>query len=148
VKTDEQAYLKETLQRLGTQLCGVVKRIVDWAKQQKLVPMSTKWETCISFIPIVETAGGPRYPFSIQSGGDIWVQMRWLRESSPFSDEGKRKELQVRLNGIPGVTVPPERMTGFPRILVQTLQDEVPLTTFLDTMSWLVAEIRAGSHPN
>lgn len=141
-KIDEGTYLKEMQQRLGAEGCGVAKRIIEWAKQQKLGPNFNKWEKCVSFIPIVETAGGPRYPLSVQSGGDIWVQMRWLRESAPFSDEGKRRELCGRLNGIPGVKVPQERMTGYPRILLQTLQDEASLKAFLGTMTWVVAEIR------
>jgi hypothetical protein len=71
--------------------------------------------------------------------------MRWLRESAPFAEEGKRRELCVRLNGIPGVQVPQERMTGFPRILLHTLQDEAALQAFLDTMTWVVAELRAAA---
>jgi hypothetical protein len=143
-KIDEETYLKEVRLRLGAEGSGVAKRIIDWARQQKLGPNFNKWEKSVSFIPIVETGGGPRYPLSVQSRGDLWVQMRWLRESAPFSDEGKRKELCGKLNSIPGVNVPQERMIGYPRILLQTLQDEANLTAFLDTMTWVVAELRAA----
>jgi hypothetical protein len=38
-------------------------------------------------------------------------------------------------------------MTGYPRIPYQALQDEVALEAFLETMTWVVAELRAASEP-
>jgi hypothetical protein len=141
-KIDEEIYLKEMGQRLGAEDCRVAKRVIEWANQRKLVPNFNKWQKSVSFIPIVETTGGLRYPVSVQSGGDILVQMRWLRESVPFDDDRKRQELCQRLNAIPGVNVAQERMIGFPRILLQTLRNEGSLKAFLDTMTWVVQQLR------
>jgi hypothetical protein len=142
-KIDEQTYLMDILQRRGSEDCSVVRRIIEWAVEQKLDANFNKWEKITSFIPTVKTDGGPRYPLSVQSGGDIWVQMRWLRESTPFDDEGKRRELCMRLNEIPGVKIPLERMTGYPRIPLQALRNDTALNAFLDTITWIVAELRA-----
>jgi len=143
-KIDEESFLKEMLQRLGAEDFGVAKQIIEWANQQKLGPNFNRWEKSVSFIPIVETVDGLRYPLSVQSKGDIWVQMRWLRESAPFDDAGMRQALWKKLNEIPGVKVPQERMTGYPRILLQTLREDASLKAFLSVMTWVVQELRTS----
>jgi hypothetical protein len=62
----------------------------------------------------------------------------------PFAGEAKRQALWQKLNEIPGVEVPPERMTGFPAIPLQALASEVALRAFLDRITWVVAELRAA----
>ena len=91
-------------------------------------------------------AGALRYPLSVGTGGSIYVQMRWLRDHPPFDDETKRQELCRKLNEIPGVTVTPERMTDFPRVLLKTLTDDASsLRAFLDTMTWVVSELQSAT---
>jgi hypothetical protein len=70
--------------------------------------------------------------------------MRWLRDSPPFNDEGERQLLWQKLNGAPGVTVPLERMTGYPGIPLQALREEAALCAVLDTLTWVVNELRAA----
>jgi hypothetical protein len=144
-KSDEDAFLKEMLQSRGAEECGVAKRIIEWAKEQKLGPNFNKWDKIASFIPVVESNGGFRYPMSVQTGGDLWVQMRWLREHPPSDDEGKRQELCRKLNDIPGVKVSPERMTGYPKVLLQTLKDVAALEALLRVMAWVISKVRAAS---
>src|SRR5262249_49777844 len=115
-KVDEATFLKEMLESRGPEGCRVARQMVEWARQQRLTPTFIKRQNSASFIPIVEASGGLRYPVSVNTSGNIWVQMRWLRDSAPFRDEARRQVLWQKLNGIPGVEVPPERMTGFPTI--------------------------------
>lgn len=143
VKIDEPTFLMEMRRSLGDGECRVAQRVIEWAKNQKLGPNFNKYDKSVSFIPLVETLEGERMPLSVQSGGDIYVQMRWLRDGTPFKDEAKRNELFHKLNAIPGVKVAPERMTGYPRILLQTLTNEDSLRAFLDTMTWVVQELHS-----
>jgi hypothetical protein len=141
-KTDEATFLAEMTRARGTEECDAAKRVVEWARDQRLDPNFNVNQQSTSFIPIVETGAGQRYPVSVNTSGNLWVQMKWLRGSAPFRDEAKRKELWERLNAIPGVSVPVERMTGFPTIPLQTLTNDASLRAFLDTLAWMVQELR------
>lgn len=141
-KIDEQSFLDDMLSRRGAPECDVARRIIAWSKQRNLTQNFNRWPKISSFIPVVETPGGPRYPISVQTQGDVWLQMRWLRDNAPFREEAKRSELWRRLNQIPGVAVPQERMTGYPSVLLHTLMQEASLKAFLETLSWVVEELR------
>ncbi len=147
-KIDEETFLREVFSGRGSAEGEVVKRLIEWAKREKLAPNFNKWQKSASFIPIVEVDGRSRYPLSVQSGGDIWIQMRWLRESPPFDREDKRRELLKMLNAVPGVSVPPERITGYPCISLQTLFNDASLHAFLNVMTWLVQQLRTASAKN
>jgi hypothetical protein len=62
----------------------------------------------------------------------------------PFSDKEKRLDLLNRLNGIPGVTLPPDAISKYPSIALSTLQAEPVLDRFLKTFDWVLAEIKAA----
>jgi len=143
-KTDEAAFLEEMLQCRGAPECGVARQIIEWARRERLALTFNKWKKSASFIPIVHVSEGSRYPISLNTGGSLWVQMRWLRQSMPFAEEANRQALCQKLNAIPGVKVPPERMIGFPAIPLQALTSEAALRALLDTLTWLVEELRAA----
>jgi hypothetical protein len=142
---DEDTFLSAIRQGRGEQELKVVKRIIDWAVAENMKPGFNKWEQSMSFIPTLETHWGLRYPLSVQSRGGVWLQMRWLRQSAPFDDEAKREELRQKLNGIPGVEIPTERMTGYPQIPLPTLVDPAALQKLIETLTWLVNELRSPS---
>lgn len=141
-KVDEATFLNVAREKLTDEDIGVIRRLIGWAGGQRLVPNFNRYPTSASFIPIVETAAGARYPLSVQSGGDVWVQMKWLRDSPPFNDERMRQDLCNRLNAVPGLQVASERMTGFPRVAISILHDDAALAKFLDAMTWVVQELR------
>ena len=142
-KTDEASYLAEMLQQRGAEECQVARRLVEWAKEQKLEMNFNRAQQSSSFIPVARAAGGPRYPISVSTVGSLWVQMRWLRESAPFRDEAKREELRAKLNAIPGVSVEAARMTGYPTLSLKALVADGALRTCLDVLTWVVDELRA-----
>lgn len=147
-KIDETTFLQEVLSSRGTAELEIVKRLIGWSKDEGFLPNFNKWQKTASFIPVVDVGGRPRYPISVQSGGDIWIQMRWLRDNSPFNREEHRVELLKMLNAIPGVSVPPERITGYPCISLQTFLNDASLYAFLNVMTWLVQQLRAANAEN
>jgi hypothetical protein len=144
-KTDEATYLQAIEASRGSDEARVAKRLIEWAKGEGLSLGFNKYPESASFLPTLRTGAGPRYPISVNTKGSSWVQMRWLRDKAPFNEEAKRQELLQKLNAIPGVNVPPERMTGYPHILLSTLTNEAALQALLGTLTWLVKELRAGA---
>jgi hypothetical protein len=68
VKLDEETYLQDVGRQIGAEGCEVVRRVIEWAKQQKLKPTFNRWEKSVSFIPIVETAGADATPCQCNPG--------------------------------------------------------------------------------
>jgi len=140
-KTDESTFLQEMLKSRGVEEAQVAKRLIAWASEQGLGPNYNQNKDSISFIPFVND----KYvPLSVNTSGQLWIQMRWLRET-PFREEAKRKELWEKLNAIPGTSIAYERMTGFPAIALQALVDEASMRAFLEIVTWLTRELSDSS---
>jgi len=86
-KITEEAFLQEMRKQRGDAECKVAERMIQWAKDQSLGLNFNKGQVVASFIPVVESAGEDRYPFSLQSGGKIYLQMNWLRKHPPFDND-------------------------------------------------------------
>ena len=143
-KTDEATFLAEMVRACGTEEGEVARRVVEWARSEGGELNFNKNQQSTSFIPILKTTAGVRYPFSVNTSGNLWFQMRWLRSHAPFDAESARAELWRRLNAIPGVAVPVERMTGFPTVPLAKLTRPDALTACLETLTWLARELRAA----
>lgn len=99
--TSEEAFLQEMLQNRGDNECEVARRIIQWAKDEQVGLSFNKGKVIASFIPVVESAGENRYPFSLQTGSKIYFQFNSLLKHPPFDDEAKRTDLWQRLNQYP-----------------------------------------------
>lgn len=143
-KLDEAGYLAEMLQKRGADECRVVRQLVEWAKEQKLDLTFGRTQQSASFIPIVRTPGGQRYPIAVNTSYGFVIQMRWLRDHAAFQDAGRREELRAKLNALPGVSVPAERMTGFPTLPLQALMPDAAMRACLNVLTGIVQELRAA----
>lgn len=143
-KTDEVTFLDDLIRLRGADEGEVARRLIAWGRDQDLELNFTKNPQSTSFIPLLHTSAGVRYPFSLNTSGNIWLQMRWLRASAPFREEASRIDLWKRLNGIPDLSIPAERMTGFPTIPLKTLTRPESLQGCLDALTWLVQVVRAA----
>jgi hypothetical protein len=59
-----------------------------------------------------------------------------------FAPEGKRRELQRRLNQIAGVSITDDRIDKYPSIALSVLADPHRLQEFFRVMEWALAEMR------
>jgi hypothetical protein len=140
---DQSAFLEMMLRKRGADECRVAEQLMEWAKDQGLQLGFVKRLTMASFIPMLETDDGSRYPISVQTSGNLYLQMIYLRPHPPFNDPAKRDELRQKLNAIPGVEVEPDRMTGYPRIPLETLTNPTALQALTSALTWLVAQLKA-----
>lgn len=70
------------------------------------------------------------------------IKFQMLQGKPPFSDEGKRVELQERFNKVPGIVIPVTGITKRPSIRLSLLKDPSVLQQFLSVLDWLVEQIR------
>jgi hypothetical protein len=96
-----------------------------------------------TFTPILRHSGKMIYLISVQQKGKIAIEMRRLKNHSPFDNAENRDMLFKRIENIPGLKITEAGMEGFPKIPVSSLTDEKQLLSFIDTLDWIVSEIRA-----
>jgi hypothetical protein len=80
----------------------------------------------------------PRYlwPFVLYTYGRIEIQFQHIAKRPPFDDRFLRNELRLKLNTIPGVSIPEERLERRPSIDLLALRTAEGLEAFTDAMAW------------
>ena len=83
--------------------------------------------------------------FIVYTYGSVEVYFEALRSKPSFQSEAKRLELLDRLNALPGVAIPGEKITQRPSIRLAVLSVPDVLERFLAIYDWVVSEIKAHS---
>ncbi len=69
---------------------------------------------------------------------------QYLSRRPAFEDETRRMELRDRLNAIPGIDIPADRITKRPAFPLSVLRDEAAMNQFLEVLDWFVQEVEAS----
>jgi hypothetical protein len=73
------------------------------------------------FAQWVRLQGRDQYFFKVGTDGFVEVWFRYLSAKPPFADDALRDELRKRLNAIPGIELPADRLRGKPRFSLTAL---------------------------
>ncbi len=141
---DEKSFFNELNSRRGLDDAEIAKKIWEWAADK--LPRF-EWGTGKrdgSFIPVLDHNGITYYPIVVWTYGKVEIQFQWLKTRPPFDSESKRKELLDRLNHIPGVDLPADAITRRPNIFLSVFREESVLKQFLETLDWMVQEIKTS----
>jgi len=142
---DEQSFMQAIRGRAGADAGRVAKTILDWAVKRHL---RTWWGHGMgdgSFFPMLDTDGQTHFLVSVWTSGRLEVQFQWMKSRPPMDSVEKRKELQRKLNAIPGVHVPDSRLEGRPKVELSAFSGEDSARQLLDALDWVVQEIRGNS---
>src|SRR3954454_5221960 len=88
----------------------------------------------------IETGQGEITPFMLRSDGLLRIAFQFMLKGR-FAHEASRRELQRRLNEIPGVLIGDD-LTNRPAIPLSTLADERTDRLF-NVLDWFLDEVRA-----
>ena len=144
-KISEEEFLRTYAEARNQQETVLVRRLIVWSKESGLEPNFKRSAQTTWFPPSIKLNGLPRCPFYVDVSGDIWLQMVTLRDYQPFDNQEKREELRKKLNGLPGVDVPQDRITGYPKIPLAQLTDGPNADKLIETLTWLIGELRSGT---
>ena len=97
-----------------------------------------------TFSPALDHEGTEHKPVQIWTGDYLYIQFGDMRTKPPFNDEPKRLEILRRLNEIPDVDIPDTAIDKYPSISLSTLNSETALKQFLETLDWIVEEIKSS----
>lgn len=140
-KVTVEDFIEDIQTQHGQTAALVAGRIIEWARSEKLTTGVEGTRGGSTFWPGLY-AGGTRYwPISLSHDGKLFISFQSLKNRPPFSDDSLREQLLVKLNAIPGISLP-SSLTGRPSIPITMLESEETLKPLLVVLSWLMKTIR------
>ena len=127
------------LEQRSPEAAQAVRPVVEWAKGG----LSDVWMGAGtvdgSLTPLVHMADGRQFfPFILWTYGTIEIQFAALSRRPPFDRLDLRRELRDRLDALPSVSIPDEKLDKRPGIPMITLSDPAALKQFIATMEWVL----------
>lgn len=98
-----------------------------------------------AFVPHFHIDGSDHRLIKVRVDGGLVMLFGYLARKPPFADEALRRELLRRLNQLPGVSIPEERLSGKPWFPLSVLVNSDALARFKETVEWAVQQIRSCS---
>jgi hypothetical protein len=144
---DEASFLRELEAKRGPEEARVARALIDWARSP--MPRFT-WGTGRvdgSFAPVLDYAGRDHFSFVIYTSGGLAIHFKSLRP--PFDDVELRREFLHRVNAIPGVSIPPDGITRWPRVPLAVFSSNPDaLESLKDVLDWFCETVRSdrGDH--
>jgi hypothetical protein len=139
---DETSFYAELEARRGAEGVAAVRRIQDWAAT-RLPRFAWRWSGRNGvFWPCLDHNGHTYWPVGIRTDGRVEVIFQYLRVRPPFADEALRRELLRRVQGVPGVVLSAESITGRPSFALSALYSPSAMEAFLGVLDWVVDAVK------
>ncbi len=139
---DESSFFEDLLRRRDEKEAEAARAILTWAR--KTVPRVWwgKGAKDASFFPMLDYKGVEHFVTSVWTYGRVEIPFQWMLTRKPFDAEAKRLELRDRLNKIPGVEIPPDKITSRPTIPLAVLTNDAALKAFLGVLDWYIEKVK------
>jgi hypothetical protein len=102
---DEPSFFQELKTTRGPDEARVARELFDWARRQMSRIDWGSGKVTGWFIPVLDHAAQPHYPFGVSTYGRIEIYFQYMTRP-PFDEVELRRELRRRLNDISGVSIP------------------------------------------
>ena len=141
---DEASFLQSLGEKRGDAEVEVAKKILDEVRKRGLEIRWGAGGISGSFNPMVEHNGLRYYTIWVWDYGNVAVEFMYLKRRPPFDVEEKRMELRDRLNSVPGITIPVDKISGEPSFRLAVLKDRVAFEKFFDVIDWMIQTYKAN----
>lgn len=143
VRWDEASFIARLEEQGFAEEALVVRRVLEWADQDAVTVGWGGGERHGSF-KLQHRTNGTNYQLCyLWAHNAVGLPFHWLRERQPFVSQEKRLELLNRLNRIPGIDIPLDKIDSSPGFEITVLTDEPVLRAFLEELTWMVREADA-----
>lgn len=140
---DETTFFAELAAKKDPLEVSAMKNILKWAIKNSDYIWWGKGNVFGSFVPTVKHKGRDHQLFAAWTMGTIETYFQHYQSKPPFADEEKRRQLQSKLEEIPGIELPPDAIFKRPSIQISALVEPNKLQQFLAVFDWVIEEIRA-----
>lgn len=84
---------------------------------------------------------------AVFAGGPTPLQVRFgvLAEFAPFDTADARRDLKTRLERLPGVSIPENRLSRWPSFDILALAEEADLRHFIASMDWVLDSVKRAA---
>ena len=141
---DEESWMAAAREEMPTDQLEVARRLLRWAKEHD-PPLEISFgsgTTTTAFIPRLESEHGRISAFGIYTDGTGYLDLTTMGE--PFDQVEKRLELKRRLEEIPGMEIPGDRIWKFPSLSLAHLVPDASFQKFVEIIEWTFAEAGAA----
>jgi hypothetical protein len=140
----EERFMTALGEAKGQELVTVAQALLEWSRRNCDIYWG-KGEKTGSFSPRVIEGGEKHQLFVVWTNGIVNVYFDVLARKSAFAEIARRRELQRRLQLVPGVSIGEAELGGLPSIRLSILKEPASLAAFLSAFDWAIKEIRSGS---
>jgi hypothetical protein len=141
VQWTRESFLDALRERCGSAAVAIAIAILEWANNHAPILWWGEGRRDGSCFPGFSHHGTRYYPFSLWTYGRIEMQFKWLKHRRVPDDA--LEAVASGLNAIPGIEIPPDRLTRRPSFDTLVLKDKARLGAFLDVIDALIARITA-----
>jgi len=120
--------------RCAPEMVSVARGLYTWLEDQ----FDEVFPTTNAFAPYLDDKSRNQFFFKVTYLGQVEIWFLYLAKKAPFESEDLREELRTRLNSIPGVEIPADRVSGKPKFPLEALVDKTALATFKKTVLWML----------
>ncbi|QDU36857.1 hypothetical protein Mal4_11570 [Maioricimonas rarisocia] len=138
---DATSFLERLRERRGDDPVDVARKCLEWAHERELYIWWGRGAVDGAFIPSLRDEHGKSILFGVWTYGRLELQFQHMNRR-PFRDIARRRELADRLQQIPGIDIPDDRLTKRPTFDLAVLQEPDALQTFFNAFDWMLAESR------
>jgi hypothetical protein len=140
VERSMEAISGEIEKNLSADDARVARDLESWLTSipTKVFPVSK------GFAQWIRLQGRDQYFFKVSTDGFVEVWFRYLSAKPPFADDALREELRTRLNAIPDIALPADRLRGKPRFPLSALSDPAALAAFKSVWQWAIERMSAA----
>jgi hypothetical protein len=138
---DEVTVLESIAERHGADAARITRQVLDWCRAHELELRFGTGQKEGSVAPVLK--GGVGCPPFRLYARVVEIQFELLATCAPFEQVEQRKALLARLNALPTVQIPDDRLDKRPSFPISVLFDTDAMSRFLGTMDWVFSELRA-----
>lgn len=121
---------------------GIAELLNGWERLGGRLSFGVAQETtCFLHAPTGPARPRPIWPFAIYPAGSVEVVFQHLSVRPPFDEPELREELFQRLNRIPGVALPEDRIDKRPSFGLDVLADRRNREGVLQVLEWFMSEL-------
>lgn len=137
---DEKSFIAAAESDQGVEAAEASRAILAWANERGLRLWYGDGTIDASVLPMLDVGGQNCFTFGLRSAGGIELQFKWMRP--PFATFEARRELQTRLNALPHVVIPDDRVERLPKLPWTVVEDPQGRAAFLEIFDWVIFTTR------
>jgi hypothetical protein len=93
-------------------------------------------------VPIVRAGGGSYQIIRMRTDGQVAIYFDWMSRKPPFSDRDLRLQLRDRLQSVPGIEIPLDKLEKRPRFELAVFAKPEAMARFREAVGFWMERVR------